>query len=193
MKNSNDEKKHYESIDILKETFSNINNWLIFAETKNGVLLGINGLYLFKLLEYLTEDELYLSSFNTIGIWILIVIFLCAIIVTLKSFFPNYSMPINKNYDIYKDGYGRSRNLIFYRDISRYESPYLYLQDIYIYYLNMDIDKEDLSKYELDYADEIIINSRIACYKYRCFKQSLTLNGLGIFLFMIFHFIVYFK
>lgn len=82
-----------------------------------------------------------------------------------------------------------SRVLIFYGDINKYNSAKQYLKDIYKYYLEWDINKDDLNKYELDYAEEIVINSKIASYKYKCFKNALKLNGIGLLLLILYYII----
>ncbi len=189
MENSSNAINDDRVVNILKEIFKNINEWLIFAETKNGVLISINGVLLFRLLDYLEKIAVDNTSLNIKMIWILIIIFLIAILIILKSFFPNNSTSVDENNNTSEYNYNSSRILIFYKDISQYKCSKLYLQDIYKYYLNMNIDVEDLNKYELDYAKEIIINSKIACYKYKCFKYALILNGLGILLLILFFFI----
>ena len=137
MDNSSDAINNDEVIDILKEIFKNINDWLIFAETKNGVLLSINGILLFRILDYLGESDVDNTLLNIKMIWILIIIFLVAILIILKSFFPNSSVLVDEN----NNASGHSCNslgiLIFYKDISKYECSKLYLQDIYKYYLNI--------------------------------------------------------
>ena len=42
-----------EALNMLKEIFENINRWLQFAEAKHGALIGINGLFLFKSVDYI--------------------------------------------------------------------------------------------------------------------------------------------
>lgn len=181
--------KDDKAINILKGIFNNINGWLIFAETKNGVLLSINSLFLFRLLDCLKERTSSNVSMNRRMIWILIAIFSVEIIIILKSFFPNCSTVVDKNTSTNETNCGDSRIIMFYGDISKYESSKLYVQDIYRCYLDINIDIENISKYELDYAKEIIMNSKIACYKYKCFKDALLLNGLGIFLCILFFFV----
>ena len=179
-------KKEATILDDLKDIFDNINQWLIFAESKNGVLLGINGLFLFKMLDNLNGVEE--SILNTKMIWLLLIIFIVATIIILKSFFPICSVFEDKPVNLCKET-DDSKILIFYEDISKYENSSMYLRDLYRYYYDTDIDLKDLLKYELDYSKEILINSRIASYKYRCFKWALKLNGLGVFFLILFHFI----
>lgn len=181
--------KEVDALDILKEIFDNVNRWLIFAETKNGVLISINGVLLFRLLDYLEEFDSSNSLLNIKATWILIIIFLIAIIFTLKSFFPNCSSFIDEGDNVHEYVSSNSSILLYYNDISKYDSAKLYLKDIYKHYLNVDVDIKKLNKYELDYAKEIIFNSKIACYKYKCFKFALVLNGLGILLLVLFSFI----
>lgn len=180
-------KKEVNILNELKDIFENTNRWLAFAESKNGVLLGVNGLFLFKMLDWLNGVED--SILNTKMIWILLIIFISTTLLILKSFFPNCSSFIDKEIDTCKESNGYSRILIFYEDISKYESSKIYLMDIYKYYFKVDVDLKELTKHELDYAKEILINSRIASYKYKCFKWALKFNGFGILLLVLFHLI----
>lgn len=174
-------------LEDLKDIFENINQWLIFAETKNGVLLGINGLFIFKMLDSLNGVEE--SILNTNMMWSLLITFVITTIIILKSFFPVCSVFEDKPVNLCKEIDGNSKVLIFYEDISKYENSKIYLRDLCRHYYDIDVNFDDLKKYELDYSKEILINSRITSYKYRCFRWALKLNGLGIFLLILFHFI----
>lgn len=171
------------SLEILKGIFENTNRWLSFAEAKNGSLIGVNGLFLFKSIEYIFEILNGKLKVNIVVTGFMATIFFLAIIIALKSFFPDTSIYKDEPDNSVSDG---SRILIFYEDICKYKSSKLYLQDIYKYYLETNIGINDLKKIELDYAKEILINARIASYKYRFFKMALKLNFLAIFIFCIF-------
>lgn len=181
---SSDEK----SIEILKDIFENTNRWLNFAEAKNGAIIGVNGLFLFKSIEFLFEAINDKLKAPILIVGFIITILLLGILIELKSFFPNTSV-YNDEVDCLDSNsfhYDENVILIFYGDICKYKSSKLYLRDIYKYYLDKDIEIEELKKIELDYAKEILINSRITSYKYKLFKMGLKLNFLSIFIFYIF-------
>lgn len=71
MKDTSVEKKNVDVSDTLKEIFENVNQWLVFAETKNGVLISLNGLLLFRVVDSfkdlnINESNLKLSVFYII-------------------------------------------------------------------------------------------------------------------------------
>lgn len=176
-------------LEILKAIFENINRWLNFAEAKNGTLIGVNGLFLFKCIDYLiNSNKTGLNLSVKIYLGIMASVFLIVILISLNSFFPNTSVCKDKSNILDNDNLdvGKTKNLIFYENIAEYKGSKLYLLDIYKYYLETNIKIDELKKIELDYASEILINSQIASYKYKCFKTALGLNFFGIFLFLIF-------
>ena len=184
-------KKGYETIkenglDILKDIFENTNRWLQFGEAKNGALIGINGLFLFNSIDYLFDILNGKLNVNIFIVGIMITIFGFSTIGSLISFMPNMSKMINNmeltsEHNCKDDGV-----LIFFEDICKYESPEIYLKDIYKNYLSFNIEIENLEKLELDYAKEIIINSKIASYKYKLFKIGVKLNLVAIVIFFAF-------
>lgn len=172
-------------LDDLKDIFENTNKWLIFAESKNGILLGLNGVILFKISDCLNGIEV--TMLNTKMIWILFIVFLISTVIILKSFFPNYSTFMDKPINMCKEVYDGSNVLMFYEEISKYESSEMYLRDLYKYYFDKDVEPQNMKKYELDYAKEILINSRITSSKYKHFKWALRLDSLAIILLVIFY------
>lgn len=182
----NDEKIGENALDILKDIFENTNKWLQFAEAKNGALIGANGLFLFKSVDYLfnilngkLKVDIFVVGFMT-------TIFFIAILITLKSFFPNIGVYKDRSDVSDADDLNVDRILIFYGDICKYQSSKLYLRDIYKHYLQVNMKTKDLKKIELDYAKEILINSRITSYKYKLFGNAMKLNFIGIFIFLVF-------
>lgn len=187
-----------DSLVILKEIFENINKWLHFAEAKNAALIGLNGAFLFKLIEIISDQmdgELYnIITVNIIGgkllcsitlLGIVVILYLGAILLSLKSFLPNTSKIEISNELIEKNNYGQDRILMFYLDIDKYESYNQYLIDIHKYYFDRDVEITDLKRIEIDYAKEILINSKITTEKYKLFKLALKLNFAAITVFII--------
>lgn len=74
---------------------------------------------------------------------------------------------------------------MFYLDIDKYESYNQYLIDIHKYYFDRDAEITDLKRIEIDYAKEILINSKITTEKYKLFKLALKLNFAAIIIFII--------
>lgn len=183
---ANDEKIGEKAQEILKEIFENTNKWLNFAEAKNGALIGINGLFLFKSIDYLFDILNGKLKVDILVVGLMNAIFFIAILMALKSFFPNTNVYIDKADVSDTDTSNKDRILIFYGDICKYQSSKLYLRDIYKYYLEYNVKIEELKKIELDYAKEILINSRITSYKFKLFSNAMKLNCIGIFIFILF-------
>lgn len=170
----------------LKDIFENVNRWLQFAEAKNGALIGINGIFLFKSIDFFIDiitgkltGSILLSGLTTL-------IFLIGILLALKSFFPNDSVYQDEDDNLEILDENEESILIFYNDIYKFKSSKKYLMTIYKYYYNSNIQVEDLRKIEVDYAKEILINSRITSYKNKIFKLALISNFVSIFVFFIF-------
>lgn len=183
---NNDKKSNESAMEILKDIFENINRWLNFAEAKNGALIGVNGLFLFKSIDYLFEIYNGLIKVNILLVGIIAVLFIIALLLSLKSFFPDTSVFVDKPDVPNSDSTNENRILIFYEDICKYQNSKLYLKDIYKYYLDININVKDLKKIELDYSKEILINSKITSYKCKLFKKSLKTNFVAIIIFCMF-------
>jgi len=171
----------------LKDIFENVNRWLQFAEAKNGALIGINGVFLFKSVDFLFDIINGKLNGSKVLVTSSLLIFSVAMIIALKSFLPNTGVFEDK--EVNEEIQNINENnmvLIFFEDICKYESSKLYLKDIYQYFFYNEITEENLSRRELDYAKEILINSRIASYKYKLFKRAIKLNFIAIILWVPF-------
>lgn len=164
-------------LEILKDIFENVNKWLHFAEAKNAALIGLNGVFLFKSIDFLR-----LSNNQCIGLPLLsTLLFLAGIFISLFSFLPNVAKIKEIKIDVDNED-NKNNILIFFSDIKDYKDSKQFLVDIHKFYFNNNIDKDLLNKIELDYAKEIHINSLIASKKYKLFKWSLKLNLVAIFI-----------
>mgnify|MGYP000858739681 CR=1 FL=1 len=175
------------ALPILKEVFENTNRWLQFAEAKNGALIGVNGLFLFKSIDYLFEVINGKITVNIFIVGFMTAVFFTSTIISLISFLPNTSVTEETAEDISRNNNSVECGvLIFFEEINNYKNQSAYLRDIYKYYLNKNVKIKNLNKIELDYAKEILINSRITSYKYRLFKLAIRLNLIAIVVFFIF-------
>jgi hypothetical protein len=151
--------------DELRFIFTNVNNWLKFAEAKNGALLAGNIAIIFGIWHYSNSASppnvlkyyfIYVTALLTLST-------LCALI----SFSPRTQIPF-----IFKVREPADHdNLLFYGDIAKY-SYRVWLEKLYIRYGKTLNITESI---EIDYAEQIIINSQIALWKYRWFKFALSL------------------
>ena len=82
----------------------------------------------------------------------------------------------------------RNNNLCFYSDIANFTTKEEYLSAVLLkYFLSKNLD--NISKYNFDLSEEILINSKITTNKYTLFKFSLTFFIIAL----ITIFISYFK
>lgn len=153
-------------IDILKNNFYNINNWLNFAEAKNAANVAFVVACLTAIISF--------DFINVFTYFIMIMLILSGII-SLLSFIPN--LKTNPIRYLKKHSKPRSENLLFF-EVIKEMSGEIYLKSIYHNYLKRDI--ENFGKYELDLANECIINSQIVSVKHLAFKYSVTIDVVAL-------------
>lgn len=159
--------KHLETI------YSDIREWLKFAEAKNALLLSFNGVLAFGIARLVQVEYLKGLLPNIfIGIQILSTILL------LWSFLPFFraNKSIGYKSPIYKT------NLRYYKDIYKL-NPKAYLESIYTLYCEGMEPK--MNKAELDLALQIIILSIISVRKNRIFNTSLYLTIFSMFILLV--------
>jgi len=155
----------------LRYILSTVNEWLKFAESKNAALLTADGVAVFGILTALGNANLPHS-------WMLRYVYFCvsllaiATIVCLLSFIPQLQVPrlVTRRSPKGED------NLMFYGDIANYNS-FGYLKALYA----RERDKQGTiaDPIEEDYAQQIVVNSRIALRKYGYFNVALWLTVLA--------------
>jgi len=160
---------------VLDEIFSNVNNWVSFAEQKNTIIISLFSVIAFATL--FGNDLLEISKSLKISIIILWVLFVIALIITLISFFPiTQIFAKGKNKKLHE-----TDNLFFYGDIYKYSISEL--EKAYNKNYNVDINNS-INK---DLINQILNNSEIALYKFNCFKVSSICIGLALLQFSIFY------
>lgn len=154
----------------LKGIFDDVNKWLTFAEAKNGAMIALNGAILAGLANILFNKDFneYFNIWIKIFLYISVICTITAIIILLISFLPQLSVFIGM--DVYCE---EEYVLIYYGDIAKYKNEKEYIKHIYQYYFNINKSESELSKIELDYGKEIIINSCITVKKLKWFKLAL--------------------
>ncbi|WP_285261242.1 Pycsar system effector family protein [Halopseudomonas bauzanensis] len=150
----------------LKEIFSNINDWLKFAEAKSATLIACNGALIFGI-------SRLISSFDLKGIYLLYFILISAlcilsIAICFLSIIPSLSMPWEKK----PSGTSDEDNLMYFSDIAKY-TPLAYLNALKD---KLELNDSAFTGYQRDISNQIIINSVIADKKYRAFQKAIWLT-----------------
>ncbi|MCH2055144.1 MAG: DUF5706 domain-containing protein [Thalassotalea sp.] len=154
--------------DRLNDIFSNINDWLRYAETKSAALLATNGLVIFGIFRVLHSQDninsllIYYSYF----VVFLLVISSCFLLI---SFSPSLQIPWlfkPSNVDEKND------NLLFFGHAAKY-TPQKYLDTLA---KASDEKKYQSSNLELMIAKQIIANSTIAIRKFNIFNIAIWLT-----------------
>lgn len=156
-----------EPINDIKDIFENVNQWLSFIELKNGALVAFDIAFLVFLEEI--KD-------NTLCGKICSLLIVISLIVSLYSYYPNLK---NYNQDSSFWGYNTNgTNLLFFGNLTQLSSID-FLKNIYSNYYNKK-QMSNFSQREIHYAEEIIINAKIASAKANLFKISLVCVLVGI-------------
>ena len=152
--------------------FENTNNWMKFAEAKNGALLILNSGLIFGylgILPYTVFDCPFLILLYSISF---IIFCLLALFVNLFSFLPFFKplvlIPSKKKTNLIP-------NVLFWGDLSKINAEEL---------INRLNDQKNeslvLDQYQKDLSSQIIINSAITHRKYNLFTYSVWLTIFGL-------------
>lgn len=160
--------------------FSNVNEWLKFAELKNAGLVAFLIAAISGLLGLIASYQQLHQSLK-VGIVFCMITLIVSCLVSLSSFSPK----INRPEIIYFQEKGEvldSDNLLFFCDLAKYDAETLATKIAKKYF---EIDLPNPSKIYTDIAEQIIINSTIATAKFRFFKIALNFVFLAISLLLI--------
>ncbi len=163
-----DNRNEKEMVGVLEKIFSNINSWLTFAEAKNAAIIAFN----------IAAIAAFFSGADILGktlvFYLINVTMVVAAGLALIAFIPNMSNN-KKTTDVIEE----QDNLLLYSHIAKYTKE-KYLIALYKKYFNSIKQESDLSKIELDYADEITYNAEITVNKYKWFRRALYVDFFGI-------------
>lgn len=151
----------------LKYIFSNVNDWLKFAEAKHAGLIILNSGFVVGILTIYEHSHSYTSKpFVLIGM----ICFGISIFTSLISQFPTMQ-------NIFRDRkYSFTHNLYFYKSLA----------SMNVISFVEELKKIDsgftITKLDNDLINQILINSRITQSKFSIFRLSsyITVLGLGI-------------
>lgn len=156
-----------ESESELKYIFSNINEWLKFAEAKHAGLIILNSAIVIGILA--SYSSIHHCLFKP-SILIGLVCFGTSMFLSIVSQFPITQNIIIKKLNI------QNPNLYFFGHLSKFE-----VQDLIKQLKNVDTNYIP-NKLDLDIANQIIVNSKITETKFTLFKFAsyITAFGFGI-------------
>ena len=145
-----------EEIDLLDKILSKANDWLKFAEAKNGVLIAVVCTVIFGIYKAVSDLE-NIHIFMVIYLISFFLFCLIALIISMLSFIPQLKPPFWLTVEERKE----NDNPFFFGHARKYNKcTYLKLLNISDSTLNMLL------------ADQIIINSKIAFMKYEMFSGA---------------------
>jgi hypothetical protein len=147
----------------LELIFKNVNDWLKFAETKNAMLLGFNGVVFFGILKlFIWENfpDIFLLKLYLILAMILLS---ASSLGTLISFVPNLKI-LRPTFNFKKE----NDNFLYF-DVLRSKTK----EDIIKRYRK---DDEQIEDYHNHLAEQIITNAAITKRKYDYFTLALWLS-----------------
>ncbi len=144
----------------LNQIFSNVNDWLKFAETKNALIIVFNSSIIFGILNFysvIKDDKAYI-----VYMLIAMIMLLISIVVSLLSFIPQLKYPYI-SFDKPQD----TDNLLFFEHIAKYTPAQYYDR------MKNALPNEKINEaFDMYYINQIVANSRIVATKFKQFKIS---------------------
>lgn len=160
--------------------FSNVNDWLKFAEVKNAGLIAFLIAAISGLLGF-TASFQQLNQSIKFGLLFCVFFLVVSCLISLFTFSPKLDrleiIFFAKESEILE-----SDNLLFFGDLAKYDADSL-TSIIAKKYFEIDLKKP--SQIHTDIAEQIIINSKIAVAKFRFFKIALNFVFLATFIFVL--------
>lgn len=157
--------------DKLKAIFAIAHEMVKFSEAKNAILIALNGSAILGVLKIMSDAKMC-SSWISYYMYAFIMFAIIGLLISLLSFFPRIKLPW-----LLCDGKPNpDDNLLLYTEICKYnEHTYL---DALAASMNEPVKKH--SQFEKYYANQIIVNSKIALRKYKLFRKALwcTLSAI---------------
>ncbi|MFA0630352.1 Pycsar system effector family protein [Vibrio sp. 10N.222.49.A3] len=159
----------------LSAVFSNVNDWLKFAEQKNAALLVLNGGVVWGVTRVLSKVDIL----ETISYWSALIgyiLLVCSALICIISFLPVLDEKWFKPEEI-----KTTDNCFYFADIAKYsKSEYLVLLSE-----KLEMSNYKASPFEIDLSSQVITNAEIALDKYKKFKLASNVTVLAVVLFSI--------
>lgn len=172
----------------LRFIFENVNGWLKYIETKNAALLTLSSAIVVCLLQSLKSIDNISQS-----VYYSIIYFLMVFSISALSVLWSFIAQLNKKLQNAHTNCYISHNLIFYGDVYRFDAEQ-YLNLLYEKYNDNKVP-QPLPPYEIDLANQIIINSCLAMKKGTLFNNTVyfIIVAISCFIFFILIFNIFFN
>ena len=157
--------------ELLEKNFANVNSWLNFAEAKNAVNLS---LVIASVAAILSMDA------RNILLNVICILFCISAICSIWSFFPKLGEKLQCFFK--EQAIQDADNLLFFEDIKKYTEDE-YVKKVNKNYFNKE--SESVGKYQLDIANEIVYNAKVASYKYKMFKVAVCIDVVAFIMFIL--------
>jgi hypothetical protein len=163
----------------LKEVFSTVNDFLKFAEAKNGALIAFNSGAVWASLSFLKDcnDTGIIFTFSSFALMNIV-----SLIIAFWSFIAITDNTTKGGQSAHHDD-----NLAFFGHIAKLHEDEL-IKAISTKY-NIASSNESIEK---DIANQIVINSRITLRKFKLFNTAIKLTLASIFISVIIYITYYF-
>lgn len=157
-------------METLRGTLNDVNDWLRFAEAKNGVLVAASGVAVWGCLRLavLRETGCYVDSYLGVAVLFLALGF----VTSLLSFLP----VLKYRWIIPSATAGKDQNLLYFGHLATYSKRNL----VESYRKATGTNEAEVTELHGMYAEQIIINSRIALAKYALFEHAVTFVLWGV-------------
>lgn len=149
------------SITTMERILSDVNEWLKFAEAKNGALLALNCALVFGLTRTLVGADNLANEITYYGLFVITQL-LGSLILSLLAILPRISPPWWIKFPQKND----KDNPLYFGDACKY-SPKSYLKLIL-----GELNEDKYGKMHEHLAQQIVINSKIAFIKYSQFNKA---------------------
>lgn len=154
----------------LRDTLESVNDWLKFAESKNAVVVAASGFGIWASLRLALSNET--GCYATTYFAILAIFLLAGFVTSLLSFLPI----LNYRWVIAKPAKLANGNLLYFGYLATLSKQ----QAIEAYVKATGSKEADVKEMHEMYAEQIIINSRIALAKYEMFEFAIKALLLGV-------------
>jgi hypothetical protein len=160
----------------LSDLLNRVIDWLKFAETKNTGAVGLSSAAVGVVISFaLFGPSVYLGV--GVGLGIGAICMGLSLLMSVASFLP--STNLERHLTGPRERPKAGDNLLYYGHLARYEPRALAIAVAEHYF---DQPEQDIvpSKLAVDFAGQVITNSRITVRKLKFFQYSIILFGLGV-------------
>ncbi|MFY8299979.1 Pycsar system effector family protein [Pseudoalteromonas sp. SS15] len=148
-------------IDILKDTLSKVNDWIKYAEAKNAANIAFCSASIFGLLRLVSGTEL-MKGYLSYYLLFMVICLVISLAISLLSFVPRLRVPW-----IHIGERDESDNLLYFGHACKYSAS-KYMSKLYggkeVKSTNFDLESM--------YANQIVVNSKVAFVKFKQFDLA---------------------